>query len=573
MRLERSPFTSAARAAIIASTLALSFACGRSDEPAPAGAPTLEIEPGAPDAIKAQLSVRPAFLADDAETERVWKSVRKFYEERAYAPAWIDGRRPTEELDELLEVLQGAGDAGLDPAMYASPALVAHRQNANGKRFSRDAFQPDDIDEVDVWSTWAFMAYASDLADGVTDPTRITGTWGMQPSPIDPVALLNDTLATGDVAGAIGKAAPQHPEYLALGKALADYRHMAEAGGWEPLPKSLKLKSGAKHNAVPALRKRLAITHDYKGDPASASTTYDDELVKAVTLFQLRHGIAEDGIVAGNTLAALNVPVSKRIQQIQLNMERWRWLPRDLGKHHARVNIPEYRLDLWEDDRIALTMRTVVGTEDNKTPIFADQMTHIVFSPYWNVPESIAVEETLPAMEGDPAYLERNNLEVVGTSGDVLDPWSVDWEDTKSYRFRQKPGTSNSLGLVKFMFPNQHAVYLHDTPSVALFKQPRRALSHGCVRVEQPTTLARYLLRDRQEWDDARIDAAMHAGKEQHVKLTEPVPVYLLYMTARASHEDGTVHFREDIYGYDAQHGRAYEQRLASMQRRSAETY
>ena len=571
MRLERSTVIAAARVAAVTSALALSFACGKSDEPvASAGAPTLEIEPGAPEAIKAQLSVRPAFLADDADTERVWKAVRKFYEDRDYAPAWIDGRRPTEELDELLDVLQEAGDKGLDPAMYAAPALVAHRQNANGKRFSRDAFKPEDIDEVDVWSTWAFMAYASDLADGVSDPKRITGTWGMQPSPVDPVAVIDDALTTGDIADVISKVAPQHPEYLALRKALADYRHMAEIGGWEPLPKSIKLKEGDTHRAVPALRKRLAITHDFKGDPANPSTTYDEELVKAVTLFQHRHGIAEDGIVAGNTLAALNVPVSKRIQQIQLNMERWRWLPRDLGANHARVNIPEYRLDLWEGDRIALTMRTVVGAENNKTPIFADQMTHIVFSPYWNVPESIAVEETLPAMQGDPAYLERNNLEVVGTSGQVLDPWSVNWEDTKSYRFRQKPGTSNSLGLVKFMFPNQHAVYLHDTPADALFDKPRRALSHGCVRVEQPTTLARYLLRDRQEWDNDRIDAAMHAGKEQHVKLTKPVPVYLLYMTARASHEDGTVHFREDIYGYDAQHGRAYEERLSSMQRRSA---
>ena len=556
---------------VLAAALALTAACGASDpKETTASAPSLKIEPGVPDAIKAQLTTRPAFLSGDGESERNWKSVQAFYAKRDYAPAWVDGRKPTEELDALLEILQGAATEGLEPTMYAAPALMSHRQNANGRRFSRDAFPKDDIDEVDVWSTWAFMAYASDLADGVTDPKKITGTWGMRPSPVDPHKLLNDALASGDIPAAIAKVAPGHPEYVALKKALLDYQDMAKNGGWGTLPQNLKLKPGASHAAVPAVRKRLAVTHDFTGNASDASTRYDDALVAAVKLFQLRHGLGEDGVLAGETLAAMNVPVSKRVQQIQLNMERWRWLPRDLGANHARVNIPEYRLDLWEQDKIALTMRTVVGAQDNKTPIFADQMTHIVFSPFWNVPPGIASEETLPAVQSDPGYLSRNNLEVVGTSGEVVDPSSVDWSSPNSYRFRQRPGTSNSLGLVKFMFPNQHNVYLHDTPADALFKQPARALSHGCVRVEQPTTLARYLLRDQTNWDDDRIDAAMHAGKESHVKLSKPIPVYLLYMTARASHEDGSVHFVRDIYGYDAQHGRSYEQRLNTLQQRSA---
>jgi murein L,D-transpeptidase YcbB/YkuD len=543
-------------------------ACGGS--PPPGTGPTLKVEPGAPEAIKAQLSTRPAFLAGDAEGQTRWKAIRQFYEKRAYAPAWIDGRRPTAQLDTLLDVLQAADAEGLDPVMYGGPALIAHRHNADGKRFSRDAFPKDDIDDVDVWSTWAFMTYVSDVSDGVTDPKRIPGTWGMRPSPVNATKVLDDALASGDIAAAIAAVSPRHPEYAALEKALGDYRDMAKNGGWEPLPRGLRLKPGDTHKAVPALRKRLSITHDFTGNAADTSTTYDGALVDAVKLFQLRHGLAEDGVVAGGTLAAMNVPVSSRIRQIQLNMERWRWLPRDLGANHIRVNIPEYRLDIWEQDHIALTMRVVVGAQDNRTPIFADQMTHIVFSPFWNVPPSIASEETLPAVQNDPGYLDRNNLEVVSASGKVLDPYAVDWSDPASYRFRQRPGTSNSLGLVKFMFPNQYNVYLHDTPADALFKQPVRALSHGCVRVEQPTKLARYLLRDRDEWTDDRIDAAMHAGKENHVKLTKPVPVYLMYMTARASHEDGAVHFRPDVYGYDAQQGKAYDQRLAALQQRSA---
>src|SRR5688500_14749749 len=404
------------RTVALAALLAAGLACGRSPKDEES-APTLKIEPGAPEAIKAQLTTRPAILAGDADTEATWKAVRKFYEKRAYAPAWIDGRRPTPELDELLESLQTADGEGLDPAMYAAPALAAHRANADRKRFSRDAFAKDDIDDVDVWSTWAFMSYASDISDGVTDPKQIKGTWGMRPAPIDSVKTLDTALRSGEIAKTLESIAPRHPEYMSLRKALADYRDMANNGGWPTLPTNLKLKPGATHAAVPVLRKRLAITHDFKGNADDTSARYDDALVAAVKLFQLRHGLGEDGVVAGETLAAMNVPVAKRIEQIQLNMERWRWLPRDLGPNHARVNIPEYRLDVWEQDRIALTMRVVVGAQDNRTPIFADQMTHIVFSPFWNVPPSIANEETLPAVQNDPGYLARNNLEVVSASG------------------------------------------------------------------------------------------------------------------------------------------------------------
>ena len=547
------------------------IACGGGDTKSTGGAARkFDVEKGVPEAIKAQLATRPDFLRGDREGERVWKAVQSFYQKRNHTPVWIDGRRPTKQFDQLLDALRMAERDGLDPAAYGTPMLLAHRQNAGGRRFSRDAFPVEDVDDVDVWSTWAFMAYVSDVSDGVTDISNIAQSWGLKPQPVEPAAVLEKATADGDIPAAIESISPRHPEYLALRNALADYRRIATWGGWPTLPASLKLKEGDEHAEVPALRKRLALTHDYKGNADDPGRVYDKALVDAVKNFQVRHGLAEDGVVSGRTLAALNVPVSKRIAQIALNMERWRWLPRDLGPNHARVNIPEYRLDLWEGDNIAMTMRVVVGAVDNKTPIFADQMTHIVFSPYWNVPPSIASEETLPAVQSDPSYLARNNLEVVGTSGRVLDPYSVDWSNPNSYRFRQKPGTSNSLGLVKFMFPNQHNVYLHDTPADALFARPVRALSHGCVRVEQPTKLARYLLRDRQEWDEDRIDAAMHAGRESHVKLQKPIPVYLLYMTARASHDDGAVHFRDDIYGYDAQQGRAFEQRLSGMQQRSA---
>jgi murein L,D-transpeptidase YcbB/YkuD len=249
-----------------------------------------------------------------------------------------------------------------------------------------------------------------------------------------------------------------------------------------------------------------------------------------------------------------------------MNMERWRWLPRDLGDRYILVNIPEMRLDVYDGDRVPLTMRVVVGKKDTQTPIFNDEMTHLVFSPYWNVPESIAQGETLPAVINDPGFLQRTNMEVVDKAGNVVDPSSVDLHDPTAYRFRQKPGADNSLGLVKFMFPNQYNVYLHDTPADSLFERAARSFSHGCVRVEDPVALAQYVLRDQPEWTADRIREAMHAGTEKHVKLKEPIPVFLGYWTARVR-PDNTVQFRKDVYEVDGRLNRLLQNRVAQLRR------
>ena len=249
-----------------------------------------------------------------------------------------------------------------------------------------------------------------------------------------------------------------------------------------------------------------------------------------------------------------------------LNMERWRWLPRDLGDRYILVNIPEMRLDVFEGGKVPLSMRVVVGKADTPTPIFHDRMTYLVFSPYWNVPPSIAEGETLPALLNDPDFLSRNNMEVVDASGVVIDPASMDLSDPKSFRFRQRPGTSNSLGLVKFMFPNQFNVYLHDTPADSLFERATRSFSHGCVRVEDPVALAEYVLRDQPEWTRERIQEAMNAGEEQSVKLTSAIPVYLGYWTARVR-PDGSVQFRPDVYDIDSRLTARLSDRLERLRR------
>ena len=253
-----------------------------------------------------------------------------------------------------------------------------------------------------------------------------------------------------------------------------------------------------------------------------------------------------------------------RVRQIELNLERWRRAPRARGERHILVNIPAYRLDVWNRNSVDLSMRVVVGKKDTPTPIFNGDMTYLVFSPYWNVPPDIAKNETLPSVMRDPDFLSRTNLEVLDGSGKVVDPEAIDLDRADAYRFRQRPGAANSLGLVKFMFPNEHNVYLHDTPADSLFARRTRSFSHGCVRLEQPQALAEYVLRDQPAWTREKIVEAMQAGEERTVRLKTPMPVYLGYWTVDIA-PDGAVTFAPDVYGLDARQERTLATRIAQI--------
>ena len=245
---------------------------------------------------------------------------------------------------------------------------------------------------------------------------------------------------------------------------------------------------------------------------------------------------------------------------IRMNMERWRWAPRDLGDRYILINVPAYQLQVMEGNDPVLAMRVIVGAPDTPTPLFSDQMAYVVFSPYWNIPPDILRNETLPRVARDPDYLRRNNIEVVGTSGEeTIDPESVDWDDesaTKGVRFRQRPGADNALGLVKFIFPNHFNVYLHDTPDDRLFFKEKRCLSHGCIRIEDPIAMAKYVMRDQPEWTESRIRTAMSAGREQTAKLKRPIPVHIGYWTAWVEPDGKTVSYTDDPYGIDPKHAR-----------------
>ena len=506
------------------------------------------------DALRASLAAsrRPAFVTGDSEGKQLWNATRQFYERRDYAAAWIDGRTPGSQVDEFIEALRRAEQEGLDPQLYSLGFIEQQRAQASKGFLTTAGFDPSEAGALDVLLTYLYLKYASDLADGISDLARVDETWQIEPEKFDAAAHLERALDGDGVGPSLARLVPTHPQYEALKKTLADYRSLAAAGGWPAVPAVDRLKPGARNPHVAAIARRLAASGDYTGPPppAGEAMEYGPALQGSVKRFQRRHGLPDDAVVTAAVVREMNVPIERRIDQIALNLERWRWLPRDLGERYVLVNIPEYRLEVWEGTRVPLSMRVVVGKRDTPTPIFNDRMTYLVFSPYWNVPPDIMMGETLPAVMKDPGFLERTNMEVVDTRGRVLDPATIDLADPTNYRFRQRPGADNSLGLVKFMFPNEYNVYLHDTPADSLFARASRSFSHGCVRVENPVALAQYVLRDQPEWSRERIEEAMHASEEQVVKLRGAIPVYLAYWTARVA-ADGLLQLRGDVYGID----------------------
>jgi murein L,D-transpeptidase YcbB/YkuD len=511
----------------------------------------------------------PVFVSRDREGARLWTLTRQFYQKRGDTAAWIDGRNPRPQMDELIQVLQRAGREGLDPALYNAPILSERRVEAGRGFLSMKGFDEREAASLDVWLTYLYLQYASDLTHGVANLSHADPNWQIHDKKADPLGRLEQALEQNQVARSLDDLTPHHLQYTGLRDALAKYKDIEQRGGWPAVPAQLKLKPGQQNVAVPLLARRLAVTSDDTGTPSEQDTTYGPELQEAVKRFQRRHGLEPDGLVSATTVAQLNVPVAQRIQQIALNLERWRWLPADLGERHILVNIPEYRLEVWDHEKVPLSMRVVVGKKDTPTPIFNDDMTHVIFAPYWNIPATIAKNETLPHALRDPAFLQRANMEVLDKSGNTVDPGSIDTANVGAYRFRQRPGSSNSLGLVKFMFPNQFNVYLHDTPAESLFARATRSFSHGCVRLEQPDKLAQYVLGDQPSWTPERIDEAMHGGQEKTVKLSRPLPVYLGYWTARVS-ADGMLQFRDDLYGIDARQSTMLAGALDKLKTRAA---
>ena len=534
-------------AVTLTALLAAQAACGRK--------PVRDESARAPEAreaeapLRSRLDVTPPYVAgDDGEGSRHWKTVRAFYEANGFKPVWFDGRRPRPQAGQLVAAIQRAEADGLKTTTYAVPDAARLEAAASWNPLKKGFAEQQALD-LELQLSYAFVKYATHLASGRTDPASVDRHWFVTPPKVDVAAVMRQAAGSGRVEEALRALAPQHPQYERLRQTLARYREIAARGGWPTLPETARLKLGSRGPEVAALRARLAASGELSG--AAPEAVFDDEVRAALERFEQRHGLKPDGVLDRAALRALNVPVEARIEQVTLNMERWRWLPESLGERHVIVNVPTYQLDVYENGRVVLPMRVVAGTKDNPTPIFMDRMESVVFSPYWNVPPNIARNETIPAVMNDPGYLDRNDMELV-KGNRVVDPWSVSWSAVEAgdYTFRQRPGAKNALGHVKFIFPNKFDVYLHDTPADSLFARTDRGFSHGCVRVEKPLELAEYVLRAQPEWTHDRILSAMRSGSEKWVALKEPLPVYILYMTAWVDPE-GAVQFREDIYGHD----------------------
>ncbi|GAB3294674.1 L,D-transpeptidase family protein [Hymenobacter tenuis] len=502
---------------------------------------------------------------------------KKFYKERGFRLGWFRNHEIVPQAKTLLSVINKAADEGLDPKEYKTKdfdKLFADFEAAKSDSTKRNALEK----EIDVALSGTYFNYASDFYRGTVDPRAVKSIdWQVKRNKVKLHKALMTILKERESIYGYYDFEPLHPEYDRLKKALADYREIQRNGGWATVPAGTRLKPGAASPAVTALRARLlggpaaaaestatpavAVSNTGGTQPAASTApapTYDPELVAAVKEFQTQNGLKPDGIVAGETVRLLNIPVSERIDQIILNMERWRWIPKKFEPNYLLVNIPDYTLHVVEDNKEAFTMRVIVGKTLNATPIFSDKMEFVVLAPYWNVPYSIIDKELRPKLAAD-AYgtLERLNMEVVkgwGAKATPVDPTSIDWsnltEKTWKYTLRKRPGPKNDLGDVKFIFPNSNDIYLHDTPHDELFSQTKRGFSHGCVRVAEPIKLAEYLLRNKPGWDRATIMDTIAGGREKYITLPEKLPVYLVYFTTWAD-ENGKLHFRDDIYGHD----------------------
>lgn len=543
-------------------TLALVLFC------AAAAVPIAWAADSAPDASSLKqhlLETPPDYLQ---AREAMLKSMQVLYKNRSYQPAWIDNSEVQATASSLLTSLSKADEHGLRVSDYGVDDLrkrLSHLQA--GELTGKNA-----IAQLDLRLSYAFIDYAQDLHSGRIDPKAVDPRWITDLPRNDYAQSLATALDNEDVAGVLANMAPPQPAYRRLQTALFKYRAQTKNGDWPKVPEGDLIEVGDSSPRVVALRQRLTASGEL-GEAASADSPkaklYDQTLADALSDFQRRHGRVVDGLLGEGSVKALNASLEQRIRDIEINLERWRWLPDDLGERYIVVNVPDFSLAAYSDGKPDLGMGVIVGEQynDRATPIFTDTMQRLVFRPYWGIPHSIATEEILPEAREDIGYLAQKNYQIVANyRADArvyaTTPANLEKVARGELRLRQDAGPQNSLGLVKFLFPNQFAVYLHDTPADHLFAKDRRAFSHGCIRVERPAQLAEWTLNRQSDWDLARVESAMHSGGRQQVELDSSIPVYILYWTAFVD-DAGQVQFRPDLYGHDEMLNKALSQAIS----------
>ncbi len=482
-------------------------------------------------------------------TPRIGKTTLwQYYQQRQGNAAWISNDKTTHNAQALLDIVIQSHNEGLRPEDYHATSIKNY--------LTKNTLSTADQNIIEILLTDAFLSYARDMGQGRPEFKALDKQWLLPSRKPELTKLLEDAIHNNSVTDTLNTLIPDYRMYAVLKSALPKYRQLAEQNKqFTKITTSKTLEKGMRGESIQQLRKRLIeleiLAPDEQGD------FFDDTLEVAVKKFQQQHTLDDDGRVGSRTLYELNLSAQDRLAQIEINLERWRWMPKQLGGHYLVVDLTGFEYFIVKSGTEMLRGKTVVGMAQRPTPVFAAPMKYIVFSPYWHLPHSIAVKDKLPQLRKDPYALERSGIRIYNRQGHEIDPGMIDWnaynQRTFPYSLRQDPGNANALGKVKFMFPNEHAIYLHDTPQRSLFNRIERTFSSGCIRVENPLDLAEYLLKDRPEWNEQKILNAYNRGKESTVHLPKddyPM-VYILYMTVWGNSENQLV-FRPDIYKRDS---------------------
>lgn len=462
--------------------------------------------------------------------------LRRFYRARDYQEAWDETL-----LSRLITTLNNSTAHGLTPCDYRVNLL-----------------EKENIDKVqrELVASDAYLTLAAHLLSGKVDPVSITPSWSIAGRHKDLVQHLITALERGEIEKSLDELAPRCHEYATLKSALSHYRAIAQHGGWGQVAPGRLLKLGSHDERVAQLRERLRKSGDLETEPAGQDPAeFTASLHEAVKNFQNRANLEADGIVGPDTLRNLNKTPFDRINTLRINMERWRWLPEDLGKKHIRVNVAGFYLEARQEGEKPRIHKVIVGLGYRQTPIFSNAIKYLDFNPYWYAPRKLATKDKLPMFREDPNYFNRAGFELLDRQNRIVNVNTIDWnklsEDNFPYQLRQRPGPNNALGQVKFIFPNKHDVYLHDTPSQELFSKTQRVFSSGCIRVQAPLDLAQWLLAGQDGWNRERIDEIIQEGKNTRILLKEPVPIHLLYWTVLVDQENNDLRFIDDGYQRD----------------------
>lgn len=508
------------------------------------------LQPSLPHSLKTLLQTNPDQIMELDQTP-----IKNIYKQRDYQPLWSDADGMLDRAFDLLDVIANAENEGLNPSDYY---LIKIKEYWTLDTQSAST-------HLDLLLTAALLRYSNDVYSGRLNPLDLDIEWYIEKKPLNIHSLFIEVASNKSIAKLLSELPPQHSGYQSLKKHLQDLRKLKSQGEWHRLQYAPILRTGKQHKQVIQLRQRLIITDDLAEESTVDIDIFDYRLAEAVKNYQARHGLTADSIVGPQTRRSLNTTIDERIRQIKINMERWRWMPRKLGKRYLMVNMTGFELYIMDNGSPVLTMPVIVGRSFRSTPSFSGLISQMEYNPYWTVPTNIVLEDMIPQQMKDPSYFNNKSIKLFrgwGENAREIDPLTVDWgnvdKDHFPYWLRQEPGEKNSLGRVKFLFSNPYEIYLHGTPDKYLFDRVVRTFSSGCIRVKDPVRLAAYLLNDGSQQREEEILSNIYLDTNHSVILPVATPIYLVYWTAWVD-QDGRLNFRDDIYGRDSRLNRLFD--------------